>query len=95
MKKETSPANIALSENLQRLLKNENWTTVARKIGMNRSTLYNWTYGVAPSSLKSLVKLSDYFGVSLDELCLYSDEVEHQGEPIMVSFLITNFKTKP
>lgn len=96
MRNKSSLPAITLAENIQELLKarNENWATVVRRVGMNRSTLYNWTYGVAPSSLKSLVKLSDYFGVSLDELCLSKEGRNDEPESVIVSFEMKNLVIK-
>ena len=41
---------------------------VAKAIGVERSTIANWERGVKQPSLETLVKLSQFFGVSLDEL---------------------------
>ncbi|ACX51292.1 transcriptional regulator, XRE family [Ammonifex degensii KC4] len=41
---------------------------VARMVGVERSTVANWERGVKQPSLETLVKLSQLFGVSLDEL---------------------------
>ena len=90
-------SQIALAENLQKLLRGrgENWGTVARRISMNRSTLYNWTYGVAPSSLKSLVRLSDYFGVSLNELCLPKGGTKRNPDSVTLVFKVTDLELNP
>lgn len=41
---------------------------VARMLGVERSTVANWERGVKQPSLDTLIKLSETFGVSLDEL---------------------------
>lgn len=41
---------------------------VARMVGVERSTVANWERGAKQPSLETLVKLSQVFGVSLDEL---------------------------
>jgi len=41
---------------------------VARIVGVERSTVANWERGAKQPSLETLVKLSQLFGVSLDEL---------------------------
>ncbi|WP_297202816.1 helix-turn-helix domain-containing protein [Thermanaeromonas sp.] len=41
---------------------------VARMVGVERSTVANWERGAKQPSLETLVKLSQLFGVSLDEL---------------------------
>lgn len=41
---------------------------VAKMVGVERSTVANWERGAKQPSLETLVKLSQLFGVSLDEL---------------------------
>ncbi|ACA59298.1 helix-turn-helix domain protein [Candidatus Desulforudis audaxviator MP104C] len=41
---------------------------VAGMLGVERSTVANWERGVKQPSLDTLIKLSETFGVSLDEL---------------------------
>lgn len=41
---------------------------VARMVGVERSTVANWERGAKQPSLETLVKLSQLFGISLDEL---------------------------
>ena len=96
MENSLSQSKIALAENLQKLLeaRNENWATVIQNIGLRRTTLYNWTYGAVPQSLRSLVKLSDYFGVSLDELCLSQEERSIEPDSVTISFELKNLVIK-
>ncbi|MGB9860066.1 MAG: helix-turn-helix transcriptional regulator [Moorellaceae bacterium] len=41
---------------------------VAKMVGVERTTVANWERGAKQPSLETLVKLSQLFGVSLDEL---------------------------
>ena len=61
---------ITLSDNLTKLM-DERGVTVsvtAKKIGMNKTTLHNYCNGTLPRNLVSIVKLSDFLGVTLSEL---------------------------
>lgn len=66
---------IRLSDNLKRLLKQERASaaTIANRLNINKSTLHNWENGVIPKSLVALVKLAEYFEVSLSSLVFESD----------------------
>ncbi len=62
--------NIILDENLKNLLKENNITLthLANKTGLNKSTLHNYCNGVRPRCLLALVRISEFFDISLDEL---------------------------
>ena len=38
-------------------------------IGITSNTIYSWKCGTAVPSVKCLIAIADYFGVSLDYLC--------------------------
>ena len=61
---------INLTENLNRLLKRDrrSLASIAKELGINKSTLHNWQNGVTPQSLVSLVRLAAYFDVPVVEL---------------------------
>jgi transcriptional regulator with XRE-family HTH domain len=63
---------IRLSENLNQLLSDQNLTitSACKRIGMNKSTLHNYSNGVMPRNLIKLQNLADLLGVSLSELLL-------------------------
>lgn len=69
MKKE-----IFLGKNLSFLSNKEKiaLTTLAKRIGMNASTLHNYYQSVEPRNIKALSNLADFFGYSLDEI-LFKD----------------------
>lgn len=68
---------IQLAQNLQRLIKREKITvkTLARKINTNDSTLYNYFNGVMPQGLIALMRLAEYFELSLEELLFNKEKV--------------------
>jgi len=59
-----------LSQNLQWLIKTQSLTQarVARKIGMNSSTLHGYCNGVIPRHVEGLFRLAQHFNRSLDSL---------------------------
>lgn len=78
---------ITLSKNLQDLLKSQRYSasTIASRVKMNKSTLHGWTNGVIPQPLKALVALSQYFNISLDELCLGQTRSFVESEDLILS----------
>lgn len=48
---------------------------VARKLGINKSTLHNYCNGIEPKALSTVKLLADYFGVSVQEL-LFSEKID-------------------
>ncbi len=69
---------IRLTENLNRLLKKERRSTssIAKELGINKSTLHNWKNGVLPQSLIALIKVAKYFHMEIPELIF--DKNKHQ-----------------
>lgn len=61
---------VQLESNLKALLKKEELSLhkVASKVQINKSSLHNYLNGVVPQGLYSLIKLSHFFNISLDEL---------------------------
>ncbi len=57
-------------DNLNYLLKIKkmNAMALAHAIGVPKSIVYEWVHGKREPSMENLMKLSDYFGVSLDYL---------------------------
>lgn len=45
----------------------------ASKIGMSKSTLHGYCHGVYPRNLKTIGKIADYFGVSVQDLLSEKD----------------------
>lgn len=78
-----------LKDNLKHLAKEHDVTMakLARATGIAPQTLNNWLAGQEPRSLKQVKKVSDFFEITLDELCFgaapqnkdtiesYSDEI--------------------
>lgn len=46
-----------------------NQGVLAKALGVPRSTYQSYEYGVAEPDIETLIKLADYFDVSLDYLC--------------------------
>ena len=66
------------SEILKQLLQQHhlNALTLAKQIGVPKTVVYEWRSGEREPSVENLVKLSDFFGVSLEHLTGRA-EVEH------------------
>ena len=64
------------NETLTKLLKSRNMNplSLAKEIGVPKSIVYEWKNGVREPSMENLLKLSDFFGVSLEYLTGRSDE---------------------
>lgn len=71
---------VKLAENLEALMRSRNLTitSVASKIGMNKSTLHNYCNGVVPRNLLKIKELADLFDVSLGEL-VFGEDIESGG----------------
>jgi len=65
-----SEREIRLSENLKKIMASKNLkvTVVARKVGMNKSTLHGYCNGVIPRNLRQLKLLADFLEISFSEL---------------------------
>ena len=74
-------SKISLSKNLNALIKERgiSISSVAERVGMNRSTLHNYCNGTVPRHLITLQKLADFFNVSLGSLI--SDISDSQKAP--------------
>jgi transcriptional regulator with XRE-family HTH domain len=48
---------------------NESDYKVEKLIGLKRASINNWKRGLANPSADALIKIADYFGISLDWLC--------------------------
>lgn len=66
---------IKLAENLRKLMLSNQLTlvSVAKQVGMNKSSLHNYCHGVMPRNLLKIKKLADHFDVSLFELIFGSE----------------------
>jgi len=66
--------NQILKENLFSLMKRKKVSPakLCRDLSLNKSTFHNYLNGVTPQGVESLVRLSMYFNLSLDEL-LFQD----------------------
>lgn len=62
--------NFKFSQNLNHLIKTKNISqaALARKVGMNKSTLHNYCNGVLPQNLIKIKELSEFLGVPMTEL---------------------------
>lgn len=58
------------SKKLSELIKQRGLSVsqTATRVGMNKTTLHNYCNGVVPRNLESLIKLADFFEISLDHL---------------------------
>lgn len=61
---------IKLAENLKRILSEQNrsFTSTAKQVGMNKSTLHGYCNGVIPRNLTQLKDLAEFLEVSLTDL---------------------------
>ncbi|MDE6606068.1 MAG: helix-turn-helix transcriptional regulator [Clostridia bacterium] len=57
-------------QSFQEILKSHNCTRyrISKDLGIHNNTLTDWFYGRRIPSIDSLIKISEYFGCSLDEL---------------------------
>ncbi len=67
-----SDYQIELGKNLREHLAQDNLTQsyLSRKVGIRKTTLHSYLYGVIPKGLENVVRLAQYFQLSLDELIL-------------------------
>ncbi len=68
---------ISLGANLKKLLveKDISLHQLSRKTNINKSTLHNYLNGVHPQGLDALLKLTDFFQLSLEQLLFTEDEL--------------------
>ena len=59
-----------LAKNLRRLIKKQSITIkeLSQKTGVPKSTIHNSMQGVNPRDYNQLLKLSDYFKVTIDKI---------------------------
>jgi len=64
------------TERFNELLKSRgiNAVTLAKEIGVPKSIVYEWKSGVRDPSLENMLRIADYFGVSLEYLTGREDE---------------------
>ena len=64
------------TERFNGLLKSRgiNAVTLAKKIGVPKSIVYEWKSGARDPSLENMLRVADYFGVSLEYLTGREDE---------------------
>jgi transcriptional regulator with XRE-family HTH domain len=65
-----------LDKNLKKMMltKKLSLKTLSGQVGVPPSTIHGWLNGAAPKSLVDLKKISDFFGISIDELCFGAAE---------------------
>ena len=63
---------VNFKQNLKILMqkRNLNPSTVARDLGINRSTFFSWVHGAVPQNVVAMKRLSRYFNISLEELIM-------------------------
>lgn len=71
-----------LSDNINRLMEDSGISNLqlGKELGLSTETIRNWRNGIKVPTVDKLLKLSDYFGVSLDDL---------MGKPIDTGRLIS------
>ncbi len=64
------------TERFNELLKSRgiNAVTLAKEIGVPKSIVYEWRSGTRDPSLENMLRIADYFGVSLEYLTGREDE---------------------
>lgn len=71
---------------LKEMLKEADITVsqLSRATKVPSQTIHNWLAGMEPRSLKQVKKVSDYFGISIDQLCIKKaiENNEKQISPI-------------
>lgn len=60
-----------LSSKLKELMERDRVSlhVLSTRLGINKSTLHNWLNGVVPQPLLALLRVCDFFGITVDELC--------------------------
>lgn len=76
---------ICFSKNLKELIKRRSvsLTKVSKETGVPMSTLSEWTAGREPKISEALLKICDFFGVSLEELVLSSKDRKSNGKSMV------------
>ena len=60
---------------------------LSREIGVPKSIIYEWKKGVREPSMENLIKLSDYFGVSVEQLIGRGNAEQHNIEEELLVLL--------
>lgn len=70
------------SEIFNRLLKERklNPLSLAKQIGVPKSIVYEWKHGIREPSMENLIRLADYFDISLEVLTGRTDEDTEKTE---------------
>jgi transcriptional regulator with XRE-family HTH domain len=61
-----------------------NAVTLAKEIGVPKSIVYEWRSGVRDPSLENMLRVADYFGVSLEYLTGREDEENDIEKELLV-----------
>lgn len=82
---------VNFKQNLKLLMqeRNLNPSTVARDVGINRSTFFNWIHGAVPQNIVAIKRLSRYFNVSLEELIIGRLDEQKEFKSLVGRFEIT------
>ena len=77
---------VALSKNISFLIEDKGLSLhiVSTKSGVNKSTLHNYINGVLPQGLSALLKLCDYFDVTLEDL-VFSKNYQSKKQKSLMS----------
>jgi transcriptional regulator with XRE-family HTH domain len=69
-----------LAKNLEKYLKADDITLneFSKRVSISPSTIHGWLNGVPPKNLNDLKKVSDYFNITLDELCFGEVKKGHE-----------------
>ena len=73
-------------ENFKKLceLRNETPNSVCKALGFSNATSTHWKYGASPKG-KTLIKIADYFGVSVDRLLGDGSSTVNKKPPEIIS----------
>lgn len=89
---------IKLDRNLQKLIRGRAMTVkgLARKTDVKQATLHGYIYGNKPRNLHALVRLAQFFGISLDELILsHSNKSENSQDSLKFEITIISKEELP
>lgn len=76
---------MTLGENIVRLRTNKNWSQsdLADELGVSRQSVSKWETDASIPELDKLIKLSELFGITLDELVNGDDKVKVEPDSVM------------
>lgn len=52
---------------------------LAEMLGLTATAVYKWEAGESQPNIETMKKMAEYFGVSMDELCDFTDANEEEG----------------